>query len=72
MRSALSVHFEIFQVGRLNFQNFLVTTKLLIKEFKDNQMTVFGVVNKVLHLNGTVVPQMIMTGDFNNQKVANI
>ena len=76
VRPGLSIHFEMFQVARLNVRNILDVTKSQyynnkIKEYKGNQSTVFGVLDKVLHLNHTVVPKIItsnkyMAHDFNN------
>ena len=51
-----------------------------IKEYEGSQRTVFGVVNKVLHLNQTVVSKIIKSNNdmghdfsnFFNQKVKNI
>ena len=63
----------MFQVARLNVRNMLATAKLQyysnnIKECKGNHRTV---VNKVLHLNQTVVSKLVssskvMAHDFNN------
>ena len=84
VRSGWSIHIEMFQVARLNVQDIFATAKSQyynsnIKEHKDNQSTVFGGVNKVLHLNQTAMSKMIetnndMTHEFNNilsQKVTN-
>ena len=54
----------MFQVAKLNVRNIPATGKSQyydnkIKECKDNQRTVLGVVSKTFHFNQTVVPKII-------------
>ena len=54
----------MFQFSGLGAGNILATAKLQyynnkLKECKDNQSTIFGVVNKVLHLSQTVVLKLL-------------
>ena len=58
----------MFQVARLNVQNFLAAAKSQyynskIKKYKGNQRSVFRVVNKVLYVNQTAVPDKDMAHD---------
>ena len=60
----MSVHFELFQDARLNVRNILLIAKRQYfnnktKECKGNKTTIFDAVNKVLHLNQTVVLKII-------------
>ena len=75
----------MFKIAKINVRNILAVAKSQyynnkIKACGGNQRTVFGVVNKVLHLNQTVLPKFTksnkdMAQDFNkffNKKILNI
>ena len=84
IRTRLWVHYEIFNLNKIQVKNTLASAKSeycnkKIKASKGNQRTVFSDVNKVLHKSQTVLPNIIdsnkyMAHCFNNfcQKILNI